>query len=137
MPRYRILVVDDDRLIRDTRALILRASGYDVATAEHGFDALLQLKSGELPHLIISDLNMPNMSGFEFLLVLRRRFPQIPVIASSGAYDSSDLVPGGVIADAFHVKDESSPAKLLESVAALLDTSAERILERHRGSAPV
>jgi CheY-like chemotaxis protein len=98
---------------------------------------LLQLKNGELPHLIISDLNMPHMSGFEFLSILRRRFPQIPVLASSGAYHSGDLVPGGIIADAFHVKNESSPAKLLEMVAALLEMSAERVLERHRGSAPV
>lgn len=137
MAKYRILIVDDEESIRDSRALLLRASGYEVRTAEHGFDALLQLKASETPDLIISDLNMPHMSGFEFLSVLRRRFPQIPVIASSGAYHSGDLVPGGIIADAFHVKNGSGPSLLLEMVANLLAISSDRILKRHAGSAPV
>ena len=69
--------------------------------ARNGFDALLQLKATDIPNLIVSDLNMPEMSGFELLSVLRRRFPQIPVIASSGAYASGDAIPGGIIADGF------------------------------------
>lgn len=137
MRKRRILVVDDEKSIRETRALVLRASGYEVSTAEHGFDALLQLRTGELPDLIISDLNMPHMSGFEFLSVLRRRFPRIRVITSSGAYESGDLVPGGIIADAFHVKSDSGPARLLEMVASLLAIPIEEILERHADSAPV
>lgn len=84
MTRHRILIVEDERNVRDTLALILQAAGYTVSTAEHGFDALLQLKNSELPNLIVSDLNMPHMSGFELLSVVRRRFPHIPVIASSG-----------------------------------------------------
>ena len=67
--------------------------------------------------LIISDLNMPQMSGFEFLSVVRRRFPDIPVIAVSGAYDSGDQVPGGVIADAFYSKGRHHPEELLRTVA--------------------
>jgi CheY-like chemotaxis protein len=63
-----------------------------------GFDALLQLQH-RVPDLILSDLNIPQMSGFELLSVVRRRFPEILVVASSGAYDSS-AVPNGVIADA-------------------------------------
>ena len=73
---HHILVVDDERSVRDTTALLLTASGYRVSTAEHGFDALLQLK-GMTPDVIISDLTMPQMSGFELLSVLRRRFPEI------------------------------------------------------------
>ncbi|MGC2108844.1 MAG: response regulator, partial [Candidatus Korobacteraceae bacterium] len=61
-----ILVVDDESYVRDTTAMLLKASGYDVSTAEDGFDALLQLKRVS-PNVIISDLNMPKMSGFEFL----------------------------------------------------------------------
>ena len=44
-----------------------------------------------LPDMIISDLSMPNMSGFEFLSVVRRRFPHIPVIAISGNLKSRSL----------------------------------------------
>jgi CheY-like chemotaxis protein len=79
--KFHILVVDDEKSVRESQALLLRASGYDVSMAENGLDALLQLKTPNLPDLIISDLNMPHMSGFELLSVLRRRFPQISVIA--------------------------------------------------------
>lgn len=81
-PKCRILVVDDETTVRNTTALLLReAGGYEVFTAVHGFDALLQLRSSSPPDIIISDLNMPQMSGFEFLSVVRRRFPEILVIA--------------------------------------------------------
>ena len=91
--------------------MLLKSAGYDVRTAEHGFDALLQL-GNVLPDVIVSDLNMPQMSGFEFLSVVRRRFPEIPVIAVSGAYDFGDQVPGGVIADAFYSKGRHHPEEL-------------------------
>src|SRR5581483_12106124 len=98
--KNRILVVDDDESVRDVFTMMLREKGYEVATAENGFDALLKLKDVVIPDVIISDLNMPKMSGFEFLSVVRRRFPSISVVASSGAY-TSGAVPSGVIADAF------------------------------------
>jgi len=101
--KHRVLVVDDEPGIRESMAMFLTAAGYEVSTAEHGFDALLQLRSAT-PDVIISDLNMPQMSGFEFLSVVRRRFPEILVVAVSGAYESGDCVPGGVIADAFYAK---------------------------------
>lgn len=79
----RILVVDDEEVIRELFTRLLQKEGYEVATAENGFDALLKLKQLK-PDVIISDLNMPKMSGFEFLSVVRRRFPEVSVIASSG-----------------------------------------------------
>jgi CheY-like chemotaxis protein len=97
--RRRILVVDDEEVIRELFTRLLQKEGYEVATAENGFDALLKLKQLK-PDVIISDLNMPKMSGFEFLSVVRRRFPEASVIASSGAYGSR-VVPTGVLADAF------------------------------------
>ena len=88
-PTNPILIVDDDQNNRATVAMLLAAKGYEISTAEHGFDALLQMKS-RVPELVISDLNMPQMSGFEFLSVIRRRFPKVLVIAMSGAYDAAD-----------------------------------------------
>jgi CheY-like chemotaxis protein len=119
--KHRILVVDDDESVRELFVLMLRKEGYEVTAAEDGFDALLKLKR-ELPVVIISDLNMPKMSGFEFLSVVRSRFPMISVVASSGAY-ASRVVPTGVFADAFYAKGEASPRTLLEMVATLIQTS--------------
>ncbi|HWX54708.1 MAG TPA: response regulator [Verrucomicrobiae bacterium] len=134
--KHEILVVDDDEGVRDSLALLLQSSGYDVRSAVHGFDALLQLRSA-LPTVIISDLNMPQMSGFEFLSVVRRRFPQISVIAMSGAYPSDDVAPGGVIADVFYAKGRNDPQELLKVVATLIQTSAAREAAHQKESAPV
>jgi CheY-like chemotaxis protein len=135
-PKHEILVVDDNPAIRDSLGLVLQSGGYDITTAINGFDALLQMKR-RLPAIVLSDLNMPEMSGFEFLSVVRRRFPQISAIAMSGAYHSGDAVPGGVIADAFYAKGQSDPEELLRIVAGLIRTSAAHAVDHERQSAPV
>ena len=132
---HRILVVDDEAVVRELFVRLLQKEGYEVGTAENGFDALLKLKHF-LPAVIISDLNMPKMSGFEFLSVVRRRFPDISVIASSGAYASS-VVPTGVLADAFYAKGEDHPETLINRVAALIDTSAAQATAHQDATAPV
>jgi|SRR5437588_12457197 len=77
---YRLLVVDDEPFIRDLFQKSFPAENYEVNVAEDGFDALAKMR-GALPDLILTDMKMPNMSGFKFLSVIRRRFPQIPTIA--------------------------------------------------------
>jgi Response regulator receiver domain len=62
---------------------------------------------GALPDLIVTDLKMPNMSGFEFLSVVRRRFPHMPTIAISGEFHPP-VEPLGVLADAFFSKPHTS-----------------------------
>jgi CheY-like chemotaxis protein len=116
----RILVVEDDATVRHTISKLLSNQGYEVSIAVDGFDALLQLQR-KIPDLILSDLNMPQMSGFELLSVVRRRFPEILVVASSGAYDSSG-VPNGVIADAFYAKGQEDASRLLEIISTLIRT---------------
>jgi DNA-binding response OmpR family regulator len=134
-PKNRILIVDDDQSIRASVAMMLAEEGYEVSTAENGFDALLQTKT-QVPELIVSDLNMPQMSGFEFLSVIRRRFPEILVIAMSGAYEAADAIPGGVIADAFYAKG-TDPRALLSLIVDLFRTSASQAVAHTRQSAPV
>jgi CheY-like chemotaxis protein len=118
--KIRILVVEDDATVRQTISKLLDEEGYDVSTATDGFDALLHLQQA-IPDLMLSDLNMPQMSGFELLSVVRRRFPEILVVASSGAYYSS-AIPDGVIADAFYAKGQENAAELLEIIARLVRT---------------
>jgi CheY-like chemotaxis protein len=120
-----ILFVDDEPCMREMVAMLLSEEGYQVLTAVDGFDALAQLRS-VTPNLIISDLNMPRMSGLEFLSVVRRRFPAIPVIAMSGAYDHGDVLPAGVMADAFYPKSRCHPDELMRTVAELIETPITR-----------
>src|SRR5882724_5699889 len=94
LAKHKVLVVEDNPSARDSLQCLLVSAGYHVATAKDGFDALLSLKVS-LPDVIISDLNMPQMSGFELLSVVRRRFPTVLLIAMSGAF-AGNTVPGGV-----------------------------------------
>jgi len=121
--KYRILVVDDEPSIRQISEVLLVKKGYEVRTAGDGFEALVELRRA-LPDVIISDLTMPNMSGFELLSIVRRRFPQIPIIVISAAY--TGLAPGGVIADAFFYKGDYAPDELFTKIADLLERSPLR-----------
>ena len=131
-PKTRILVVEDDATVRYTFSQVLEMEGYEVFTANDGFDALLHLQQ-DVPDVILSDLNMPQMSGFELLSVVRRRFPKIMVVAAGGAYACS-AVPEGVIADAFYAKGKESAETLLKIIANLIRTGP---LEHEGQSAPV
>lgn len=115
---FRILVVDDDPLVREVSSAMLSSKGYEVRTAADGFEALVELRRA-LPDVIISDLAMPNMSGFELLSVVRRRFPQVPVIAISGEYAGS--TPQGLISDAFFHKGDYTPQQLFSRIIDLLE----------------
>ncbi len=134
--RKRVLLVDDDPGICDAMGMLLIEEGYDIATATDGFDALMQLKRAT-PDVIISDLNMPRMSGHEFLSVVRLRFCSIPVVAMSGDYDSDLRFPGGVIADAFFAKGRSHPEELLRTIADLIRTTETRPISQQRQPDPL
>ena len=115
---YRILIVEDEPILRELGKTLLVAQGYEVSGAEDGFEGLAALKQS-LPDIIISDLQMPNMNGFEFLSVVRRRFPTIPVIVISGEF-SGISVPESVLADAFFPKGGYSTKQLFEKIIDLV-----------------
>jgi len=79
-----VLHVDDDPTIRNFLSSQLEKAGFKAQQAEDGIDGLVKLRA-KLPKVIISDLQMPRMSGIEFISVVRRRFPSIPVIVLSGS----------------------------------------------------
>jgi len=130
---YRLLVVDDEPAIRELFQSALSAEGYEVGVAKDGFAALAQMR-GALPDLILTDLKMPNMSGFEFLSIVHRRFPQIPIIAMSGEFEPP-VATLGVLADAFLSKPFRF-GELLAKVAELLQDAPPRPAIK-RDKAPV
>ena len=112
----RVLLVEDEPLLRKLISGNLLAAGYVVRTAEDGLDALTKLRAG-LPDLIISDLNMPRMSGLEFFAVVRKRFPQIPFMVISSV--PVDEMRREVAADAYYHKNGFGFQQLLETVSDL------------------
>ena len=116
--RYRILLASaDDSTLQDT-AQALRQDDYAVITAHDGFEALAELRSG-VPEVIVSDLELPRMSGFELLSVVRKRFPGVAVIATSREFIPVEL-PDGVLADRYLRKEVNSDFVLKEMIKELL-----------------
>jgi CheY-like chemotaxis protein len=128
--RYRVLVVDDEPSIREMAVAMLEHGGYEVLTVADGLDGLHAL-SKSLPDMIISDLNMPRMSGFEFLAIVRKRFPHIATIAMSAGYLTGKN-PSGILADVFLQKGRFTAKELCHEVVKLLGASPIRS-EREKG----
>jgi signal transduction histidine kinase len=84
--RGRVLLVEDERIVREALQIVLEAEGYDVAVAENGYDALTQLRVEALPDIILFDLIMPVMDGWQFRAIQKNdpRLTAIPVVAISG-----------------------------------------------------
>ena len=76
----RALVADDDPYMLDLVASILRKEGFLVEAASNGTDLIALLASGSEPNLMITDVQMPGMSGLAVLSYVRRRHTRVPVI---------------------------------------------------------
>ncbi len=81
-----VLVIDDDVDILETIQMVLEGSGYEVLTAQSGLDALDLLRAGKPVRLILLDMMMPTMSGWEFREAQQRdpAIANIPVVVMTG-----------------------------------------------------
>ncbi len=89
----KILVVDDDRGLRDVLRRSLQLSGYDVELAQSGGDALAQLSSKN-PDAVILDIGLPDIDGLEVCRLLRREGNRIPVLMLTARDAVSDRIEG-------------------------------------------
>lgn len=83
MKMARILIVDDDKAVRDATRIALTANGYDVITADSGKSGI-ELIGENAVDLIILDVFMPGMDGLTAAQTIRREHPNLPIIAVSG-----------------------------------------------------
>jgi DNA-binding response OmpR family regulator len=108
--RRRILVVDDDRDLRELLAAVLSSAGYEVLTAENGAAALSVLRT-VLPDLIVLDLMMPVMNGWQFreAQAALPDYSRIPVICLSGhhaaRHQAASLGIGACVVKPFEIDD--------------------------------
>ena len=86
IPMKKILIIEDSKPFRRLVEFILTKAGYEVISAKDGFEAIFKLSEGELPDLILSDIEMPNFTGEELILNLFNSgiFSHIPVIILTG-----------------------------------------------------
>ena len=82
-----ILVVDDELMMRNLLEKILVRDGYNVKTAENGQDALEVLKREKID-IVISDMKMPEMNGFDLLKIIKKEYPRIGMIMMTAYGDT-------------------------------------------------
>ncbi len=126
MPTETILVVDDAREMRDfIAAYVLRPQGYQVYTAENG-TAGLQLFRSLNPDLIISDINMPDLTGFELARIVRDEQADLPVILIT-AEGSESVAREAMLAEvADYLSKPFDPQELLDAITRALQARRER-----------
>ena len=94
--QYQVLVVDDDRVNLQVISNYLKHYNYTIAQALNGKEALEIINSGFTPDLILLDVVMPEMSGYELCQKIREKFPpdELPIIMLTGRRQVSNLVEG-------------------------------------------
>ncbi len=116
--KYRILVVDDERRMVGFIRLNLEQDGYEVIEASNGTEALDRLRDS-LPDLILLDVMMPDIDGFEVLRMIRE-ISQVPVIMLTAKGEENDKVKGLELGADDYVTKPFSPRELVSRVKAVL-----------------
>lgn len=114
-----ILIVDDNQEIIELLQDILENEGFAVSTAENGEDALTLLKQDEKPNLILLDIMMPNMSGYELCSQIRREW-DLPILFLSAKGKAVDKVVGFEIGGDDYITKPFDTEELLARIRAHL-----------------
>jgi len=124
-PVKKILIVDDDELVARTYQLKLKSCGFDAAIAADGTQGMVKLAEYD-PDLVILDLILPGITGFEVLNLIRKnaRFNKLPVLLLSNHYletGSNSEIDAGL--NRSMVKAETTPTKVVEVITEMLALS--------------
>jgi two-component system, OmpR family, alkaline phosphatase synthesis response regulator PhoP len=128
----RILIIEDNADLAFGLQRTLEFEGYEVLLAEDGTDGLEQVRSAGV-HLVLLDLMLPGMNGFEILRALRAEGSRVPVLVLTARGDETDVVMGFQSGADDYVTKPFSTLELVARVRALLRRGAQ---EENGGTAP-
>ncbi len=124
MKQERILVVDDEAIVRETIKNDLMEAGYDVVEARNGMDGVRQFKNGAID-LVISDLVMGEMDGLEVLKEVKKISPDTPVIIITG-YPSQKIAKEALVLGASDIINKPAGIRtLFKAVRQHIPTSSK------------
>ena len=127
----RILLVDDETIVREITAEGLRAAGFAVRAVEGAVEALEALEVGEDVDLLVSDLSMPGMDGLTLIREAQRRRPGLPAILLTGfATDAAELAMGGALSGTFSLLRKPTDARALSDRVAMILQTDETLTRR-------
>ncbi len=114
-----ILILDDEKTIRKAISFVLSRNGHHIIEAYNPKAALEKMQLQE-PDLIIMDLDLPVMSGFDFLKILRKRDKQIPIIILTSQKVSPDLLSEHKINPDQLISKESTMPEIIDAIERVL-----------------
>ncbi len=129
--KLSILLVDDEELVRQATAEMLRELGHEVTTAGGGAEALAKLAAGLAPDVIVTDYMMPRMDGAEFARRVQDERPELPVLLITGYAGNDDKAP-----DLPRLAKPFRQADLAASIARLVEPSGNVVRLPTRRSSP-
>ncbi|MEX2052560.1 MAG: response regulator [Candidatus Paceibacterota bacterium] len=130
--KRKILIVDDDNFLLDMYALKFSQNNFEVYTSSSGAQALEKVKGGLCPDVILMDIIMPGMDGFEMLETLNNEHlcSNVIKIVLSNKSEQADIDRGSSLGIAgYIVKANSTPAEVIEQVIGILDKGKETVLK--------
>jgi DNA-binding NtrC family response regulator len=122
----RILIVDDEKAIADTLAMVLSTRNYEARVAYSAEDAIEILAAWQ-PEVAILDVILPRMNGIDLAIVVRENYPQCNVLLFSGQPDASLILEEALKkGHAFEILAKPVPPQLmLEAISGLLGSGPE------------
>lgn len=121
----RVVIIEDQREVREGLSALIQGSlGFACAAAHPNMEEALSKIDRAHPHLVLTDLGLPGMSGVDGIRVLRERFPAIPILALT-VYDDDERIFEALCAGASgYLLKNTPPARLLESMREAADGGA-------------
>ncbi|RJQ30682.1 response regulator [Candidatus Parcubacteria bacterium] len=122
--KQKILIVDDDEFLLDMYATKFRQDGFDVEVASGGGDAIEKIKAGLKPHLMMLDVVMPGMDGFQTLEKIKNEnlLPDSKIIVLSNLGQKEDITRGTSLgACDYIVKAYFTPSEVVKKASEVLN----------------
>ena len=124
MSKGRILVVDDEDIVRTSCSRTLSPEGYEVRLAKNGVEGL-KMASEERFDLVLTDLKMPDMDGIEVLRIIKEKWPETAVIIVTG-YQTVDTAVKSIKLGAYdYIEKPFTPGALLNAVVQAIGNKKE------------
>ena len=117
-----IVLTDDHSLLRNGLAELVKSQGHTVLfEADNGKDFIAKLNANNLPHVVLMDINMPEMDGFETTHWLKQNHPDVKVLALSMYDNETSIIRMLKCGAKGYILKDSEPAELKAAIAAIMD----------------
>jgi two-component system chemotaxis response regulator CheY len=124
--KRKVLIVDDSEFTRNYHSYILREADFETVTAVDGADGLEKLFTQTFD-LVLTDINMANMDGYEFIRRVRLagEYENLPIVIISTESEAEDKSRGFLAGANFYIVKPTDPQPLIESICMLLGIEAQ------------